>query len=102
MKKVILILSVLLSSGCATVLSQRAAMVRDADDKMVSSCEFVGNVTGTSAMTGVVKHIGLSNAVNEARENASSMGATHVLWSLQEGAYWSGGSAAGKAYRCNK
>jgi hypothetical protein len=40
----------------------------------------------------------MKRAKNEAREKASDMGATHVVFTSVYGGY--GGSAAAKAYRC--
>ena len=89
----------LMLMGCATAPSPQAVAVRDADQKMVESCEFVGDVTGASGWGGIAASVGTKNAQNEARDQAAGLGATHVVWSALAGG-WSP-SVSGKAYRCN-
>jgi len=92
-------LLVMLASGCATSLSDKAALIKDADDKMVQNCKFLGNVEGTSGLWGASASIGVANAKNEAIEKASKLGATHVYW-IEAGAGFLHSSASGRAYDC--
>lgn len=93
-------LAMLLLVGCASTPSARAQSVRESDDRGVEAYAFVGNVHGSSMMTGVLKESGRKSAVAEALDDAAAKGATHVVWQQQEGSYWGGGEALGRAYRC--
>ena len=84
--------------GCATAPSPQAVAVRDADQKMVENCEFVGDVMGSSGWGGIVASVGTRNAQNEARDQAAQLGATHVTWNMLSGGW--APSVSGKAYRC--
>lgn len=89
------IVLVLLVSGCATI---PPASVMDADEAMVASCRYLGEVAGTSAWGGVVASYGMKSAQNSGRTQAARMGATHVVWrTVTAGA---SPSASGRAYNC--
>lgn len=101
--RIIKIFALLLSitfmlSGCATSLSPRAVNVKDADFRIVESCQFVGDVHGSSGWGNLAASTGIQNAKNEAREQAASMGATHVVWGGVAGGY--SPYVNGKAYIC--
>jgi len=95
----VLLFAGLVSPGCATTDSEAAAMVREADEKTVAGCTFVGNVAGTSAIDGATSSQGVRNAKLEATGKAAKIGATHVVWSSVEGTL-EGSSVSGRAYRC--
>ena len=88
-----------LLSGCATTRSQTAAKVKDADERMVAGCTFVGDVMGTSVLGGLSSSRGVENARTEAAEKAAKAGATHIVWGSVQGSM-DGASANGRAYRC--
>ena len=98
--KFILLAVVLLvtTTGCATSLSSRAMKVQDADMTIMERCKFVGDVQGSSGWGNLAASAGMQNAKNEAREQASEMGATHVIWTSVAGGY--SPFAMGKAYMC--
>ena len=85
-------------SSCATTPSAPAAHVRDADEKMVESCEFLAQVHGSSGWGGLAASTGMENAKTEAREKAASLGASHVVWATVSGGY--APNVSGRAYRC--
>lgn len=96
MRRLVILLPLL--AGCATTPSPQAVAVQDADTAMVTGCQFVGDVTGSSGWGGIAASTGTRNAQNEARDQAAQLHATHLVWSQLSGG-WSP-SVSGKAYRC--
>jgi|SRR5215831_12428157 len=91
-----------LMSGCATTLSPRAAMVRVVNNREeVRGYKFLGTVTGSSVMTGVMKEAGFESALNEILEKAARLGATHVYIDPKyEAHYWATSQhVRGETYR---
>ena len=84
-----------LTVGCVTPRSGPASRVREADDKMVAGCVYLGEVYGTG---GGPTDIAIENAKTEAFEQASGKGATHVVWNALVPGKQS--TVSGKAYRC--
>ena len=81
------------------IATPAAAEVRDADEKMVEGCQFVGMVDGSGGtMTGKT-HKAAKDARADARREAESMGGTHVVWFAPQTA-GGGVLASGRAYRC--
>ena len=91
--------SLLILSGCTTALSPHAKNIIPADYKMVASCTYLGEVHGSSGWGNIAASQGMQNAMNEAQEQAASLGATHIVWSSIVG----GNSpfTTAKAYKCN-
>lgn len=94
----LLVATLLLTTGCTTSLSARAAKVQDADMTIIERCKFVGDVQGSSGWGNLAASAGMQNAKNEAREQAAEMGATHVIWTGVVGGL--SPFATGKAYIC--
>jgi len=92
------VMVMVLLSGCAIAPSREAIAVHYADAAMVSGCQFVGYVSGTSGWSGVAADAGEANAQNEAREKAVKIGATDIVWQTVHSAW--GSTANGNAYRC--
>jgi len=65
---------------------------------MVVSCKYIGEVQGSSGWGNLAASAGMENAKNEARESASKLGATHLLWNNITGGF--GPYVSGKAYKC--
>jgi len=98
MKIVLLLIAFVAMTGCTTSLSARAMKVQDADTVTVARCRFVGDVQGSSGWGNLAASAGMQNAKNEGREQAATMGATHVIWTGVAGGY--SPYATGKAYSC--
>lgn len=96
---VAMVLALRLLSGCAVAPSAAAAGVHEADASMVASCQYVGEVQGSSGWGNLAASAGMENAKNEARERASKLGATHVVWNNIAGGY--SPYVSGKAYKCS-
>ncbi len=94
----LLVTTTLFISGCAVAPSAAASHVLEADAKMVASCKFVGEVQGSSGWGNLAASAGMSNAKNEARDNAAKLGATHIVWDNIAGGY--SPYVSGKAYKC--
>lgn len=96
----LLLCSGFLLCGCATGRSEAAAKVKDADEKAVANCVYLGDVSGSSGATaiGIATDTSVENAQNDAAEQAAAMGATHVVW----GSFSSGKTTtiSGRAYKC--
>lgn len=99
MKTLVALATALLLSACATSASPEAQKIKDADETLVQSCTFLGDVTGTSGVGGLGAATGIENAKNAAREKAVKLGATHIVWGSVQGGY--SPSVAGKAYKCS-
>jgi len=84
--------------SCATTLSPQAIQIHDADMATVKNCKYVGDVHGSSGWGNIAASTGIQNAKNEAREQATSMGATHIVWNNISGGY--SPYVSGKSYRC--
>ena len=96
----VLVFISLVLSGCATTLSSQAMRIHDADTNMIGNCNYIGEVHGSSGWGNIAASTGIRNAKNEAREQASAMGATHIVWTNLSGGY--SPFVSGKAYSCNK
>lgn len=84
--------------GCATKLSPEGMVIKDADLNLVSNCEFVGSVSGTSGWGNLASSTGIYNAKNEAREQAAKLHASHIVWQNIAGGY--SPNVSGNAYAC--
>ena len=84
--------------GCSTTLSPEGFRVVEADEKMVSECDFVGSVEGGSGIGGMSQETGMQNAKNQAIEAAADRGATHIVIDNITGGY--APYVNGRAYRC--
>ena len=87
-----------ISFGCASPVSEQASLIKDADEKMVTECSYLGDVQGSSGVGGMMASQGMTNSKNEAKEQAVKLKATHVLWKDISGGY--SPSASGRAYDC--
>ena len=100
-KSMLVIICTILLSACSSTLSSKAAMVREADSKMVSNCQFLGTVFGNSMLGIALANKSGNNAIAGAKEKAAKLGATHIVISSMKAADWNGGSqATAKAYKC--
>lgn len=97
----------LLLAACGTspsTPSAKASSVRDDADPSVLNreCKLLGTVTGTS-LFGLADDVRTANAMNDARERAANMGATHVIFMKADASgMMSVGHATVRAYRCAK
>jgi hypothetical protein len=91
-----------LIAACGTSLSKGAMRIRDAESADVGGCEFVGRVAGSSGWGGTSAcGTGQRNAMNEAREQAAELGATHVMWKVVT-CDMGGAQADGEAFVCSR
>lgn len=79
-------------AGCETMLSTRAAKVADADEASIASCQFVGEVQGSTGS-------GNQSARDEARKQAAKLGATDIVWKSIPAGY--APYMSGLAYVCS-
>ena len=78
-KWVSLVLTSVLLAGCATSMSDRASRVQVITKDEAKGYQFVANVSGSSTLTGVARHTGYQNAMNEVLDNAAKAGAQFVV-----------------------
>jgi hypothetical protein len=88
-----------LVAGCGTILSTRAAKVADADEASIASCQFVGEVQGSTGSGSLATSAELENARNEARKQAAKLGATDIVWKSISAGY--SPYVSGLAYVCS-
>jgi hypothetical protein len=86
-------------TGCATTKSAMATRILEADEKVVSQCKYLGDVSGTSGWGNLAASTGINNAKNQAFERAAALGATHVVWTQISGGY--SPFVNGRAYKCD-
>ena len=98
-KSFIIILMIVILTGCATNLSPKASRIQVSTLDLVKNCKYLGEFSGWSGHGGsMMSNVGVQNARNEAREKASAVGATHIVWIFSSGGYSS--TAKGAAYKC--
>jgi hypothetical protein len=95
------IAGLLLCQGCASNPSTQAAAIKEVTARQVMNCTLISTITGKSLMGGMGA-TGATNALVDAKEQASGLGATHVVvQSVEEGSMSTPGIARVKAYKCN-
>jgi hypothetical protein len=99
-KRTLLIICVILLCGCATRLPSSAFNIREADEKMICNCKYLGDVHGSSGWGNLAASTGIQNAKIEALKMASQLGATHVQWTSISGGY--SPYVNGRAYMCTE
>jgi hypothetical protein len=87
--------------GCASVATNAAVSIVEADEAMVSGCEFLGAVYGRTVYGGFANNLAVNNAKIDAREKAAKLGATHLVFLVVDGGGWERqGHTQARAYRC--
>jgi hypothetical protein len=71
--------------------------IADADERMVASCTFLGEVDGEGTGSGAAW---LQGAKNKAINAAGAMGATHIVWRTLDPGGAGRAFASGRAYKC--
>jgi hypothetical protein len=97
MKKVLLVLSLFILSGCGMFAGKESPLIQVGDLRDVEGCQYLKSFKGPESyrMYGT-PYIG--NFKNEAMEKAEKMGATHTLWTSEDTSISSRGVL--KAYKC--
>lgn len=93
-------IGVVLFAGCLATRPPDAAAIKEADERMVAHCTYLGDVAGSSMMSNMAAERGRQNAKTGALKQAAELGATHVVWSTITSTSGGGSQANGKAYRC--
>ena len=76
--------------------------VREADERMVAACTYLGDVQASSAWGGLVaREKGANNARKSVLQKAAEKGATHLVWSTLTGGA-DGASASAKRTNCDE
>jgi hypothetical protein len=99
-----LVLLTLALGGCGSspaTPSATARSIRDGDPATVNrDCKLLGTVNGRS-LFGVADDTKTQNAMNDAREKAAALGATHVVFLVTDtSGMLNTGHASARAYRC--
>ena len=96
-----LIFAAIFVSGCATTLSNRAALVRVTNQSdEVKNCKYLGQVTSSSGWGGfAATGIGFESAMNELKNKAAEMGANVLLTQVISNTM-GGTNMIGDAYYC--
>jgi hypothetical protein len=72
-------LAVGLIASCATQLTERGSRIKIISAEEATSYQYVGIVEGSSTLTGLARHTGYQNALNEMLDKAAAMGADFVV-----------------------
>jgi hypothetical protein len=97
MKKIFLVCICLSLSACAYYPSAAANKIIEASERELSQCRLLGQVYGDSGNL-FFSSVGVQVAKDNAKEQASRLGATHIFWTeenVRVNPYF-----VGKAYRC--
>jgi hypothetical protein len=103
MRKSVVALAVLCLIGCSSSPpSALARKVSEGDPAVLNrDCKLLGTVSGRSLFGGA-DEARVQNAMNDAREKAAAMGATHVIFlEADTKGILSRGNASARAYRCD-
>jgi hypothetical protein len=65
--------------GCATTMSDRASRIRIIIAEEAKQYDYVGLIQGSSSLSGVARHTGYQNALNEVLDEAAAKGAEFVV-----------------------
>ena len=100
-RQLFLLGSLLLLAACATTMSERASHVQIISAEESKQYEFVSNLSTSSSLTGVARHTGYQNALNELLDKAAAAGADFVVLDQGSGpAYWTTSEVVrGSAYK---
>ena len=75
--------------GCATTMSERASHVQVISADEAKQYEFVARLTSSSSLTGVARHTGYQNALNDVLDQAAAKGANFIVLDPNSGpSYW--------------
>ena len=92
--------SALMLSACVTALTQGGSSVRvTSNPDVVSECEFLGEVQGSSQTGGALAGRGDRDAMNEVRNAAAELGG-NVVFLMTSSAGFTGARSRGEAYKC--
>jgi Domain of unknown function (DUF4156) len=105
MRKSFVILALLCVAGCGSspsTPSAEARKVNEGDPAVLNrDCKLLGTVNGRS-MFGGADEARVQNAMNDAREKAAALGATHVVFlATDTKGILNRGNASARAYRCD-
>jgi hypothetical protein len=91
----------LICQGCASIPSRQASAVKEADARQVANCALISNIVGRS-LVGGMGATGEANALVDAKEQASGLGATHiVVQGVDAGTAYKPATVSVRAYKCN-
>ncbi len=65
--------------GCATSMTDRASRIRIINADEAKQYEYIGLIQGSSSLSGVVRHTGYQNALNEVLDSAAAKGAEFIV-----------------------
>ena len=97
------ILAAAAAAACASS-PQVAGDVREGDPAVLNrDCKLLGTVNGRSLFGGISDETKTTAAMNDAREKAAKLGATHLVYvSTDKSGAFGSGYATARAYRCDK
>jgi len=85
-------------TGAAYAATTADAMIVK-DESTVASCEFLGEVKGSSAWGGLVTNMAYNRARDALKKRAREIGATHIVL-LDSSSGPMGSNMLGNAYKC--
>jgi hypothetical protein len=93
-----------LAAACASTPSANSSALREGDPAILNrECKLLGTVNGRSMFGGMSDDAKMQAAMNDARDKAVAMGATHVVFTQSDtSGMLNSGHAAARAYRCDK
>jgi hypothetical protein len=89
----------IVAGSCHSVLARADTVQVIGDRSFLAGCARVGEVEGSSLMGIIIENEGWANAVEEMKEKALALGATHLLLHRVERGF-TGSRGSGDAYNC--
>jgi hypothetical protein len=88
-----------LATATAAQAAPPADIIIVKDEATVATCEFLGEVKGSSAWGGLVTNMAYNHARDALKKRAGRLGATHVVL-LDSSSGPAGSNMLGNAYKC--
>jgi hypothetical protein len=95
----LLLISISLLCGCATVVSSTSSTVREATAQQVASCSLIKSISATSPFYGVFAGKAMQETRDKIIAEAEAANATHIVFTQSETAY-GGTSQHAQAFSC--
>lgn len=89
-KRSALAVAILALSACATTMSERASHIQIISAEEAKPYQFVAQLSSSSSLTGVARHTGYQNALNDVLDQAAAKGAQFIVLDPNSSpSYWS-------------
>jgi len=97
----VLLLTILLTAGCTTALTNEGSMIRSANSNDdLSKCEFLGVITAKSPEFAITPAQEAEYVMNDARNKVAARGGSHMKILTQNHGVFTGATINAEAFSC--